>query len=361
MPIFMSELVSIQEADDATPAAEPTPDEGTAEDPSAGEDDESEAQGDTASEEGDLPESLQFDPANGLPIFYLPMEGGVGNEFREEEIRAVGKEMDQLGPGQTLVLHISSGGGYVAEWQLIWQTIQNIKKKHRVIAWVKTAISAAASTSLACSGIVFETSGALGSITTLSSAGESSLAMQMRGVRELEEVLREGGYSKHFAAPFKLNAGVLSYDKDPETGAVTFYPDDSGDFILSDSTHVLTIDAREAEDCGFALGIADTQEELAVLLNMGGWNEVGTGQKIFDKWQADCKACVADIQRYGDRLQRLNTNTAQGLQEAITIIRKFLRWWDRTPNMCFDKLPSKTQLKLMLKEYLLRLQDIRRR
>ena len=360
--------MSIQEADDATPAAEPTPDEGTAEDPSAGEedpsageDDKSEAQDDTVSEEGDLPESLQFDPANGFPIFYLPMEGGVGNEFREEEIRAVGEEMDQLGPGQTLVLHISSGGGYVAEWQLIWQTIQNIKKKHRVIAWVKTAISAAASTSLACSGIVFETSGALGSITTLSSAGESSLATQMRGVRELEEVLREGGYSKHFAKPFKLNAGLLSYDKDPDTGTVTFYPDLSGDFILSDSTHVLTIDAREAEDCGFALGIADTKEELAALLNMGGWNEVGTGQQIFDKWQADCKACLADIQRYNDRFQRLKTNTVQGLQEAISIIKKFLRWWDRTPNMCFDKLPSKTQLKLMLEEYQRRLQDLRRR
>jgi hypothetical protein len=269
--------------------------------------------------------------------------------------------MDELGPGQTLVLHISSGGGYVAEWQLIWQTIQEIKKKHRVIAWVKTAISAAASTSLACTGIVFETSGALGSITTLSSAGESSLAVQMRGVRELEEVLREGGYSKHFAMPFKLNAGLLSYDKDPETGAVTFYPDVTGDHILSDSTHVLTIKAREAEDCGFAIGIADSREELAQVLDMGGWNEIGTGQEMFDKWSRDCKACTNDIQRYGAKLQRLDMNSAKGLQEAITIIRKFIRWWGRTPNMCFGKIPPKSQLELQLEELQLRLRDLRRR
>lgn len=366
-PIFMTKIVSIEAADDAEPVVDPTPGEPAGDGTEDGTADETEQQpadiATTPDVDRTLPESLQFDPAKGLPIFYLPMEGGVGQEFREEEIRAMGLEMDELGPGQTLVLHITSPGGLVAEWELIWQTIKHIKKKHRVVAWVKTAISAGASTSLACSCIVFETSGALGSITTLYGGGqEAPMSMQLEGIANLEKVLLEGGYSKHFARAFKLNDGLLSYDKDPDTGAVTFYPDVSGDFILSDGTHVLTIAAREAEDCGFAIGIADTRDELASLLDMGGWNEVGTGQETFDRWQRDCKDCEDYIQRYGAKLKRLNTQNADDLGEAIIIIRKLLTWWDRAPNICWkNNVPSKDDLKLLLEELQLRLRNMRRR
>lgn len=48
------------------------------------------------------------------PTFYLPLSGQVGVEFRAEEIEAITAQADELGPGQTIVLHIDSGGGYVA-------------------------------------------------------------------------------------------------------------------------------------------------------------------------------------------------------------------------------------------------------
>ncbi|MCH2137191.1 MAG: hypothetical protein MK101_11535 [Phycisphaerales bacterium] len=373
MPIFLSEIVSMEATDAQPPATDPRPDadpdgdesEDGQDEAAAADSSDANAQppagGDSESSQGDssLPANLQYDPADGMPIFYLPMEGGVGERFREEEIRAIGREMDKLGPGQTLVLHINSPGGYVAEWQLIWQTIKELKKKHRVVAWVKTAISAAASTSLACSCIIFETSGALGSITTLAGA-ESPLSVQLEGVRELKQVLREGGYSEHFAMPFKLNMGLLTYDKDPETGEVTFYDDMTGDHILSDASHVLTINTREAVDCKFAIGVADSKEEVAELLNMGGWNEVGSGQSTFDNWQRACDDVEEDIQRYGSKLQRLDQNDVKDLNEAIRIIRMFIRCWDRAPNICFQKIPPKSQLELMLEEAQRRLRDIRR-
>ncbi len=363
--IFKSDIVSIEAA--AAAAQPDTPD--TPQDPESG-DGPAQAGGDNASSadaattetDSDLPESLLHDPADGMPVFYLPMEGMVGGEFREEEIRAVAAEADKLGPGQTIVLHIDSGGGLVAEWQLIWQTIAEVKKRHRVVAWVKTAISAAASTSLACSCIVFEDNGSLGSITTLMGSQEAPIEMQERGANELKQVLKEGGYSEHFARPFKIMRAMISYDKDPDTGIVTFYPTMEGDSVLSDDKHVLTLNAREAVDCGLSLGIANTKEELAEVLHMGGWNEVGTGQEIFDKWWRDCEACKRDLQVLGGKLGRLNQRDPADIREAIRIVRIFISWWDRTTNICFmNQLPPKSQLELQLKELEDRLRELNRR
>jgi len=365
--IFLSDLRSIDEASGDAKPADPAP---AGEDDTADESTQGDGSGasdggtadDSKTSNPDLPKELQYDLADGMPVFYLPMEGMVGGEFREEEIRELAKQADKLGPGQTIVLHIDSGGGLVAEWQLIWRTIAEIKKRHRVVAWVKSAISAAASTSLACSCIVFEDNGSLGSITTLMGSSEAPMEMQEKGARELKEVLKEGGYSEHFARPFKIMKAMISYDKDPDTAIVTFYPNMEGDYVLSDNQHVLTLNAREAIDCGLALGRANTKEELGEALDLGGWNEVGTGQQIFDKWWKDCEMCKRDIQLLGAKLQRIDRNSAAGLREAIGIIRTFILWWNRTPNICFlNNLPPKSQLELMKEEFEKRLRDLNRR
>ena len=368
--IWISDLISVEKLEGATaPAADPdpdgadakpsgNPDSGPTSNPASGPDDGS---SDADADAIELPNSLKFDPSKGMPVFYLPMEGMVGGEFREEEIRAIAAEADLIGPGQTIVLHIDSGGGLVAEWQLIWQTIQDIKKRHRVVAWVKTAISAAASTSLACSFIVFEDSGSMGSITTLMGSSEAPMEMQERGAAELKEVLRQGGYSEHFARPFKIMKAEVSYDKDPETGICTFYPHAAGEYVLSDNQHVLTLNSREAIHCGMAVGLANTKEELGELLDLGGWNEVGTGQETFDSWSSDCVACKRDIQLLGSKLQRMG-KSEKDLRETIRIIRIFMRWWDRTPNICFlNGVPPKSQLELMLEEAQQRLREMNQR
>jgi hypothetical protein len=71
--------------------------------------------------------------------------------------------------------------------------------------------------------------------------------------------------------------------------------------------------------------------------------------------------CKRDIQLLGAKLQRIDRNSAAGLREAIRIIRIFMRWWDRAPNICFQKVPPKSQLELMKEEYEKRLRDLNRR
>jgi ClpP class serine protease len=132
------------------------------------------------------------------------MSGMVGEKMRAEEIDAIAAQADELGPGQTIVLHITSGGGYVVEWWMIRDAIYEAQKRHRVVAWVRDATSAAASTSLACDVIVFESQGHLGSITTLGGGGTAQpVAAQIQGAdNDLAPVLVKSGRSPLMAVPF---------------------------------------------------------------------------------------------------------------------------------------------------------------
>jgi hypothetical protein len=76
-----------------------------------------------------------------LGVFFVPLEGMVGMEFRHDEIEEIGKEADKYGRGQIIVLLIDSNGGLVSESEEITDTIWDLKKRHRVVAWVKKAIS----------------------------------------------------------------------------------------------------------------------------------------------------------------------------------------------------------------------------
>ncbi|MEY4821169.1 MAG: hypothetical protein RLY72_821, partial [Planctomycetota bacterium] len=80
-------------------------------------------------------------------IFIMPWEGTVGEGARHDEIEAIGKEADKIGPHQIIILEVISPGGLVTEGDEIDATLMDLKKRHRVIAWIKEAISAAAFTS----------------------------------------------------------------------------------------------------------------------------------------------------------------------------------------------------------------------
>ncbi|MEY2795617.1 MAG: Serine dehydrogenase proteinase, partial [Planctomycetota bacterium] len=108
-------------------------------------------------------------------IFILPWGRGPGGDVdmvglgaRHEEIEKIGTEADKIGPGQIIVLEVNSGGGLVLEGDKIDETLNKLRERHRVIAWIHEAISAAAFTSLHCNEIYFQRVGTLGAITMFS-------------------------------------------------------------------------------------------------------------------------------------------------------------------------------------------------
>ena len=175
-PIYGDDIVSVKQLGgeqpsgaDASSASEDPSDTSTSIDAATS------VPSDTTSADGDeaVDESIRG-------TFLLPLTGMVGKEFRNEEIDAIVAQADAIGPGQTIVLEINSGGGYVAEWEMIRDSIYDTQKRHRVVAWVLDGTSAACSTSMACDVIVMKSRGHMGSVTTLMGAPSAPMQYQVQ-------------------------------------------------------------------------------------------------------------------------------------------------------------------------------------
>ncbi len=362
-PIHPADLVSIDRLADASGDGESA--EGGVDDPASESDSGTEASpaagGGDASEESD--ESIR-------PTFILPLTGMVGVEFRAEEIEAITAEADELGPGQTIVLEINSGGGYVAEWEMIRDAIYEAQKRHRVVAWVIDGTSAAGMTTLCCDVIVMQSRGHFGSITTLAGGPSMPVGYQVNGARRyIEPVLRRFGRSPKLAIPFKTgDAGglsLLSYSKDPETGDVTWYQSLEGDVDMNRPGEVLGFKAREAVDCGLAIGIADDEEALGELLDQGGWREVGTGRDLHDDWNELVERCKKSIQFSMKEFGELG-NDENGLRKRIRIVEGWLRWYRDAANVPTSmyhggQFYGRRQLEAMLIQLKDQLRELRQR
>lgn len=267
-------------------------------------------------------------------VFLLPMEGVVGFTFRHDEIEKIGKEADKYGPGQIIILQIKSNGGLVLASELITETIWDLKKRHRVIAWVEKAISAGCSTAMVCDEIYMMTEGTAGSVTSIYGNLQHVPEKEAQaGIDYLVRVAKEAGHSEHIARAMKLKKYLCSYDKDPETGEVTFYGDLSGEFVLSDGESNLCFNSSNALHCGFSDGTVDTKEELAKMLDLPRWNEVSDyGRKIAKRWQGTVERADEEIPRLIARRGYWKTGTGDAEARLSALIRidvELLKWIDK--------------------------------
>ncbi len=168
-----------------------------------------------------------------------------------------------------LVLRISSGGGFLLEIQRLSDVIQNeLKPKFRVVAWIDSAISAAAMTAHAVEEIYFTTGGNYGACTGWSGA---LVAMKGRGLEEvffmMEEISDRGGYDHKIMAAMQHNR-ALSCTID-DFGQVKWYEsEDDGQYLVNPADKILTFNSQNALKYGFSKGTADTIDELARAMNM---------------------------------------------------------------------------------------------
>lgn len=280
--------------------------------------------------------------ANQPGVFVLPMSGTVGVKFRHEEVEAIAEHADQYGAGQIIVLLMDSHGGGI-EMETIHATIMEAKKRHRVVAWIKTAISAAAASALACDEIYFMTEGTLGAMTGYS----GTTALQGK---ELEAWLKtagkwmEGGDRSPYIAHAMIHAPrMLSYDKDPETHEVTWYDDLSGEFDLSDDQSNLVFTSSTALRCGFSDGTADTEDDLANLLHLPQWHEIDEfGRKIAARWHKTVDRAQVEIPRTLARLSYYKQGVGDpivSIGAKIQLYKELKDWHDACPNVARMRIP----------------------
>ncbi len=297
-------------------------------------------------------------------VFVLPLKGTVGIEFRHDEIEKIAEEADKYGRGQIIVFLIDSGGGLITEMESIHETMITIKKRHRLVAWVKKAISAACATAMHCDEIYFMTNGTAGAMTAFAgtkswSGDELELWMTNAG-----EWMESGGRSRYIAEAMIHSPNLLSYDKDADTGEVTFYNDLSGEHILSRDGENLVFTASDALACGFSDGTANNEKELAELLDLGEWNEISDyGRRIAKDWQDLVERAQRELRLLEQRLSYAGTGSGDPVEilgNRIKIYEKFIRWKDRCPP-CTMGMPPKETLQREIAEMRRELAKLKKR
>ena len=273
-------------------------------------------------------------------VFRLPWKGGVGQTARAFEIEQVGKEADKWGPGQIIVIEIDSPGGLVTEIFKIVDTIRAVRERHRVVVWIREAISAAAVTSMQCDEIYFRSMGALGAAMMIRGR-DSVYGEQLDKFRgEIGDIIEKNGRPRMVFEAMVLAKPVLTYTKDPITGKPTFHDKITGlpgEVVLSDETENLTFNASNALDSGFSKGTADTPEELAPLLGLKEWYEISDyGVKISAAWNKLYEECEKD---FAFQQQRLEIQRAGGAEEQIAVqiqIMEKILDWNRRCKPCIE-------------------------
>ncbi|MBT4584974.1 MAG: hypothetical protein HOC93_07840 [Phycisphaerae bacterium] len=265
-------------------------------------------------------------------VFLLPLDGGVGEIIRSTEIREIAEHADTYGPGQIIILDINSPGGSVLTGVQMRDLLYDIRKRHRVIAWVDRATSGGAFLSFCCDEIYFRRSSNFGSITMWSGNFQGAAEPEMQAwITQLESVLAKSSRTPLFAAPMVVFAAQLSYDIDEETGKITYYDTTEGEFILSDgeSVEVLSITADQAEHCGLSDGTADTFDELAILLDLDEWNEVDEeGRKLASNWKMNLERAGIEINElFGEFNGNVEAQSnGERIMKQIKAGKKLLSW-----------------------------------
>ena len=295
-------------------------------------------------------------------VFVLPMSGEVGLTFRHEQVEKMAKHADQFGPGQIIILLMDSHGGGL-EMEKIHNTILKVKERHRVIAWIKTAISAAAASAIACDEIYFMTDGTLGAMTGYSGTTAFKDEELEEWLKTAGQWMENGGRYPYIAHAMIHAPSLLSYDKDVGTGEVIWHNDLSGEHVLSDEESNLVFTSGIATDCGFADGIADTGEELAELLDLSEWREIDTyGRSIAKEWQGTVKKAEEEIPRLIARRDMRTGTPEQRIGALIRINEKLIKWIDRAPSIAKRLIPvTKDFLEREIRDLRKQLADLRKR
>ena len=261
-------------------------------------------------------------------VFILPQSGMVGVGLRAAEMEKVEKAADKFGPGQIVVLRINSPGGLVTEADEIDKVLNRLREKHRLVAWLEEAISAAAVTAMHCREIYFMNLGSMGSATMFSGDKSATGAQLDAWLRRISEIAEAGGRNGHVAKCMVYSPLVVSYTRDPKTGKVTFYPDASGEKMLSDEKDNLTLTADQALDCGYSNGTANTEAELfeKMQLKPGTFVVNEEGRKIGEGWKKTLESC----ERQRKSLQQdwsLAGDDPKGLAKKIQICKQMQDIW----------------------------------
>lgn len=261
-----------------------------------------------------------------------------------------------------VVILVKSGGGALAEIQKLSDEFHNhYKRGFRTVAWIDSAISAAAMSSHAIEEIYFMTRGNYGACTGWRGALE---AVKGRGLEDvlytMEKISARGGYDPIIMRAMQILEPLsASIDKN---GTVTWYQKDDGDYLVNPANRILTFNSLQAAKFKFSRGTADTLDELAEVMGLTEVEWVGKSVpgELYpvskaEQYLRDFRAQVfEDKSRFQEYVMKYNMSIglAQSspkedrgkfVNKARQALRIFVRMVKNNPNFAlfqFGMLPS---------------------
>jgi ATP-dependent protease ClpP protease subunit len=278
-------------------------------------------------------------------VFVIPMHGGVGETFRQDKLEEAIKAARPFKP-DVIVLEINSPGGALSEVYKLRDYISEARDEFRIVVWIKSAISAAAMTSMMCREMYFMKEGHIGAATAwrMTSGGAQAMtgpALE-KWVQDAKDFSQAAGYDPLVTQAMIDPKYVLSADVEELPDGerrVTFYDHlKDGAEVVCREGEILTLTASQALRYNLSLGTVDDKEEFARMLNLSGWVEVSdAGRKIMEDWISTYDLSQVEI----PRLLREYGNPASTLDDRIRVVRELSKWVRRAPQIAeFYPMPN---------------------
>jgi hypothetical protein len=255
------------------------------------------------------PTAPQLEKYEGPTYYVIPMRGEVGIIMRASVLEKCFEDAVARKP-DVVVLDFDSPGGHIAEVEKLLDVIGRYRKKVRVVAYVKRAISAAAITAMASNEIYMRPAGLIGAATAyklnVMSRVPSTLDEKMNSVwRATGRSAAEMGDHPKELAEAMIDATVVLYLEEADgvtkvtaTHGSVYVPPGSRQpvkgTLFKPSGKLLTMTAGEAKQTTLASGVCDDYADLGKALKLEKWTECkGIGEAMANH----SEACVEAIEK----------------------------------------------------------------
>jgi hypothetical protein len=167
-----------------------------------------------------------------------------------------------------VVIRVNSGGGLLLETPRFMELFETVyKPKFRTVAWIQSAISAAAMSPWVLEEFYFYRKGNMGACTAFSGRLNAVKGYGLEAIlADMESASVKGKRDPKIMRAMQIME-PLSVDID-EAGNVVWRQDENGQHVLNRADQVFTINANDAIRFRFARGIADTKEELVQAMGL---------------------------------------------------------------------------------------------
>lgn len=286
------------------------------------EDADAQADADAPPDPGPPPQAPPIRAVEGVRYCVVPLHGVVGQTITADLLEQSLADAALRDP-TVIVLDIDSPGGLIAEVPRLAEVVGRYRDRHRLVVFVREAMSAAAITALGVEEIIVRPGSRFGAATAwrvgprgLPTAIDEKFQSAWRATaRSMAEMGRHDPELAEAMIDATIELTLTRQDGRPTIVKGSPRPGLAGPppKVISQKGQLLTLTSGEAVACGLADGQAKNLEQLGTVLGLPGWTRLDGLAEPLAQWQAaKIKRAAWELKQLTDRFQH-NVRKAQSV------------------------------------------------